>query len=285
MGEPEGLIKGRTIFSRTTLGAWMAFTGPTEGIEKLHDYLANPTYERRVVVFYDVLGWQSEIESAGVEAANIGRLRRLVLAHSRTMRMGSNFTLNVSTFSDNVVLSSPVGPHISEFLRLVAAMNLLTSSMHFLLRGGIAVGDIYHDDEVVFGPALNRAYELENKVAIYPRIVVDEPVLEVGSIEGFDAFEDGLHFIDPFTTGFMKFWLDNSSDINTAGSSFEEAGVASAGKVPSLDGDWGLVVILNGLKKRLRVPLDDKQYAKVSWLFDRIALRLGRPLASSYPRP
>src|SRR5438876_10132066 len=111
-------------------------------------------------------------------------------------------------------------------------MQLMTASMHFLLRGGITVGDICHDDEVVFGPGLNRAYELESKVAVVPRIVVDEEVLRIGKIKGFHLFEDGVHFLDPFTSHFMQYWLDNSSDRDLSGNKFSDAGIPSAGKLP-----------------------------------------------------
>ena len=91
--------------------------------------------------------------------------------------------INVSTFSDNVVISTPVNQdNIPYFLRAIAIMQLLTASLNFLLRGGITVGDICHDDEVVFGPGLNRAYELESQISVVPRIVVDEEVLRTGQI-------------------------------------------------------------------------------------------------------
>lgn len=56
--------------------------------EKLEDFYRNPSYERRVVVFYDVLGWRSKIETAGAEPKEIGELRRLVLLHSRAAPTG-----------------------------------------------------------------------------------------------------------------------------------------------------------------------------------------------------
>ena len=49
---------------------------------------------------------------------------------------------------------------------------------HFLLRGGITVGDIYNDKSKsrIFGPAFNKSYELESKSAIYPRIIIDPEI-------------------------------------------------------------------------------------------------------------
>jgi len=78
-------------------------------------------------------------------------------------------------------------------------------------RGGVAIGDIYHDDEAVFGPGLVRAYDIESNVAKFPRIVVDQEVLDTcGPISGFNVFEDGLHFLDPFTTDFIRFMQEGA---------------------------------------------------------------------------
>lgn len=45
----------------------------------------------------------------------------------------------------------------------------------FIVRGAITYGDIYYEDKrnIWFGPAMNRAYYLETKVAKYPRIIID----------------------------------------------------------------------------------------------------------------
>jgi hypothetical protein len=47
-----------------------------------------------------------------------------------------------------------------------------------LIRGGVTVGNIVKSYGQLFGPAVVRAYELESKIAIYPRIVVGEEVFE-----------------------------------------------------------------------------------------------------------
>ncbi len=51
---------------------------------------------------------------------------------------------------------------------------------NFICRGGIAYGDLYYDENraLLFGPAINRAYYLESKIAKYPRIVIDSFVAE-----------------------------------------------------------------------------------------------------------
>ena len=45
-------------------------------------------------------------------------------------------------------------------------------------RGAIARGGLYHDDNMCFGPALIEAYELESKNAIYPRVILDNKLIQ-----------------------------------------------------------------------------------------------------------
>src|SRR3546814_12713824 len=50
------------------------------------------------------------------------------------------------------------------------AINLLEIGV--LVRGGVTIGGIHHDDDIVFGLGVNEAYRLESKIATSPRIVL-----------------------------------------------------------------------------------------------------------------
>jgi hypothetical protein len=56
-------------------------------VDKLADLMREVTYERRVVAFYDVLGWRSHIKRAGNKTADISLLRRLILKTARATRI------------------------------------------------------------------------------------------------------------------------------------------------------------------------------------------------------
>lgn len=47
-----------------------------------------------------------------------------------------------------------------------------------LCRGAIVKGDLFRDEDILFGPALTDAYELEKTISIYPRIIIDEKITE-----------------------------------------------------------------------------------------------------------
>ena len=47
------------------------------------------------------------------------------------------------------------------------------------VRGGISFGSDYSDETIIFSYALVKAYLLESKKAIYPRIVIDNDLIDI----------------------------------------------------------------------------------------------------------
>jgi hypothetical protein len=46
------------------------------------------------------------------------------------------------------------------------------------LRGGVSIGFHYEDDNIIFSDGLIKAYYLESKKSIYPRIILDEDLIK-----------------------------------------------------------------------------------------------------------
>jgi len=253
-------------------------------MEKLRDFERDPSYERKVVVFYDVLGWRNHIKAAGDDVKAIGALRRLVLRYSRSLPPREGLNINATTFSDNVVISQNVNETTPSLITLIAFFQIAGALAGFLLRGGITIGQIIHDRECVFGPGLNRAYELEHNVAKYPRIILDQEVVaEFGNLGDLPVFEDGALFLDPFRTAFVR-------HMQTHHKVLDDHAVTQAGlpinkrKIADYNAEAILKVIHENLKRGIRSPIGDREYEKIAWLFNRISKELGVPPASSYPR-
>lgn len=251
--------------------------------EKLADYYSNPSYQRRVVVFCDILGWRNHISAAGADAEKIGALRRTILQLSRTIKLRTGLDIKVSTFSDNIAVTQEVCDKTPLLVQQMANFQLAAAMRGFFLRGGITVGDVHHDDETVFGPGLNRAYELENEVARFARLVLDaDEIDQLGNLGDLVVREDGIFFLNPFTVEYVEFLnqgkIENSREVLLA------AGLPAAAQRYELRGSLVLGLVLETLKRQIRGPLADKEYEKVEWLYDRIAVQLGVPPARSYPR-
>ena len=84
--------------------------------------------------------------------------------------------------------------------------SLLNAFGHYT-RGAIVVGKIYHDGNVVFGPALNQAYELGEKTNRLPRVIVSPEALplvitivqvddQITTMRGVEVDDDGQAYVD-----------------------------------------------------------------------------------------
>ncbi len=174
-----------------------------------------PVYEKRATLFLDILGFRSLI-AAGRES---DILSTLDIMPALNVQFEDASTKDVdfqsTTFSDCVVCSAKILARNNfmpaAFIALYAgALALHLLSKGILVRGAITVGELYHSDNVVFGPALIEAYELESKLAHYPRIIVPDKVygrinLSLAVLRGADWFVqnqpfrsdfDGIHHLD-----------------------------------------------------------------------------------------
>lgn len=82
----------------------------------------------------------------------------------------------ITTLSDSIVMSIRCSKHnaMNKVINMVGSLyGVFLVEYGLMMRGGIATGELHHDHQVVFGPALVRAYELENTRAIYPRVLID----------------------------------------------------------------------------------------------------------------
>lgn len=154
--------------------------------------------ERAVVTFIDILGFKNLVENRSTSEINeILSLFHQYNTESPFGRYTSNkctsteiLKLNIKTvfFSDSVVriryasdwekgiLSDGLYMCMLEKeLLLLAEIQSNLFKRGILIRGGITIGDILFDEETnqLFGKAMNRAYELESKIANYPRIIID----------------------------------------------------------------------------------------------------------------
>lgn len=173
------------------------------------------SYERRIVCFFDILGWKEHVEEAGTDPQKIEKLTflpRLLTGHEVTEL--NNSSSRLTSFSDCAVVSFLASEvDVNTFIGGLAQVFLGAAVEGFFLRAGVTIGDICHTKNMVFGPALNRAHELESTGG-HPRIIIDENVPEL-SILGCVEEEVGTFFVDPFKYALLS-EVTNRSDTLTA---------------------------------------------------------------------
>lgn len=202
----------------------------------------NTNYEERIVCFLDLLAFKELIKSTMKDSEEvfertefIKSLFALMIKELKNDRLEvrlpngtSDKTVKVTHFSDSIVLSVSLNDESSMFYTIIGLQFFLLELLKhkMLIRGGIVIGQLYHDSNTVFGPALNEAYNMENKTAKNPRVIIDLSVIdyylqnfkirhnaqdEREYILNFLSVDtDGLAYVDYFNVDFDQFDTDEA---------------------------------------------------------------------------
>ena len=93
-------------------------------------------------------------------------------------------TWKFKVFTDNIVLAVPVDDdddaegEIGDALITAGLLQVQLSIREWFVRGAICIGDLCMDEDMVFGPALVEAYNLEQCTARDPRVVLSEECMK-----------------------------------------------------------------------------------------------------------
>lgn len=146
-------------------------------------------FEDRAVAFIDVLGFSAIVNNASKYAMATNQLQSLVeLLSSVVPTLDKTVAKSVPSrlipthtyISDSIILSAPLSDStVTNYNGLeILVMRCIQLTHHFLksgylLRGGVAVGKVWHGKSNVVGPAYQEAYLLEANES-EPRIVLSE---------------------------------------------------------------------------------------------------------------
>lgn len=152
-------------------------------------------YEDRLCLFIDILGFKQHIEESVKDEAKstvrpftVFRIHYALSAISRAMNFsleglstGVRSSKQVTQFSDSVVVSYKLDEKSAVFDMLydIYLLQIQLIQHGILVRGAITAGKLFHDKNLVFGPALVKAAELE-KLAMYPRVILNQEIIDLG---------------------------------------------------------------------------------------------------------
>ena len=146
-------------------------------------------YQNRVVLFLDILGFSSIIDKTidSDDKDNTSYIESLYetlssMKSELNYRRKSGDNKVVTQFSDTIVISFPEEKDNEVFLLFDDIQSLIIALIRkgILVRGAISYGKLIHDRNIIFGPALIDAYETEVKAALYPRVILDKTIVDIG---------------------------------------------------------------------------------------------------------
>ncbi|MBC7486932.1 MAG: hypothetical protein H7282_09300 [Cytophagaceae bacterium] len=132
-------------------------------------------YEKRIVCYFDILGFSSKVCNKTIDVVEIEKLFNDI---SSIINDYPQDRITISYFSDSFVVSifyRTAAPTQLEFI-IDALEKLLEYKL--IARGAMVYGEVRHTDKNVYGPAMVKAVHLE-KYAKYPRLILDESLDEL----------------------------------------------------------------------------------------------------------
>lgn len=144
-------------------------------------------YDLRYVAFLDLMGFKSMVEQS-IDNQIILNNINVALSYIGNMQHDNyngimamvDLGKQVTAFSDSIIVSydaSMPGGGFHVLMDLVYICNDLLG-VGIPVRGGVTVGQLIHDEQKCFGPAMIEAYLMESQKALFPRIIINQSVLE-----------------------------------------------------------------------------------------------------------
>lgn len=164
-----------------------------------------PKLRRSVAAFLDILGYKSQIKAAfsqGRSHEELQKLRRaldLAYRHLKEAHCpGERQRFQARGFTDNLVIGYPISDGESGSCDVLAVVNYLSylqaelARQGYFLRGALAVGELYMDEDIVFGPSLLEAYDAEQCLAKYPRVILCKSATDTIDPTSFPWLSEGV---------------------------------------------------------------------------------------------
>jgi hypothetical protein len=145
-------------------------------------------------IFLDILGFSELIKEANNKGSSNDLLKRFSDVFENSYFFLGDISINsdsyfgdgniyIKSFTDNIVIALDIesGHGEGEFgSMLISCSNfqLVMALEGYFVRGAFVRGELYLDDRIVFGNAILDAFDLENKVARDPIIILSDEVLD-----------------------------------------------------------------------------------------------------------
>lgn len=142
--------------------------------------------KQNIICYFDILGYKQLLYDIGEN-----EFIHYIVCAMDTIKEQFNHHIGIKVcyhiFSDNVMVFSPTTDNASineililEYIKSITILQRnLMGQYGIFIRGCVTIGNIYYSGDFIYGSGLINAYYLENKVAIYPRILIDKSCINM----------------------------------------------------------------------------------------------------------
>lgn len=130
----------------------------------------------------DVLSYRHRLN---VDIQNGREDFRLILEQSIAVFDSVNTAVfGVQAISDTIIMTCNSHDNFLEFLSILRRVFVSFLEKGLFIRGGVAYSRHFQSGRITYSHAIARAYELESRESIYPRIVFDKNIIEMYATSG-----------------------------------------------------------------------------------------------------
>ena len=220
---------------------------------------------KHAIAYIDLLGIKEEIKDNQDQC--LKNMAKALFFANEVRKRGTSFNffekMKTKAFSDNIVFAIEIADEIDTETALTGVIlatyffqRMLIQECCYLSRGAITVGDLYIDDDVVWGKGLVRAYQLENDIAIFPRVIIDSEILSELDLDSLSERNKTLLLCNIKSDFDKNFYVDFSNMSDEESKKF-------------------VVDLMDTCI--LRYKINDKVIQKISWL-EQMAERLQKKI-------
>lgn len=144
----------------------------------------NKSTKKYIIGYFDILGYKNIIKEKTYKESALILIFDFIYSMIKKTEKAFFGKMKIYSFSDNFLMCAEYKSKVDYYYNIktmVSFMELIQTRIlgyfGFLIRGCILDGNLYLGDNFIYGKGMVDAYNLENNIAKYPRIILDRKMM------------------------------------------------------------------------------------------------------------
>jgi hypothetical protein len=129
------------------------------------------------IAFLDILGYKNLLEHDIKNGTQI--FKGKMIAAFRVLDTVNQAKFAHKVISDSIFISCSDRDAAPELMEILSNVFIAFLETGLLIRGGVSYGEHFQNQTITYSPALTKAYLLESTIAEFPRIMVDQNIVDM----------------------------------------------------------------------------------------------------------